>query len=770
MLKKIFIIIFVYKAINAIEPTANCVENFDGSKFYGCKLQSFNDIQNFTKFKLTINHEPGFQNNNVERISGSSLTISSFPTGVFNYFKDIIDFKITASQISKMDDPFFNCAKLQILNMNSNRLTIIKKGIFNECKSFQNIFLPFNRITTVEDDAFSGLINLQYIILQSNDFLIKLKKGAFDGLYSLEYLNFEYNLIEFIEEKVFYGTDELNLLMLNGNRLVSLNSASFSLLPNLKILEVNNNPIKAVSYDFFDKFPALTTLKIEGANCINNEFAEITAEVVKRFNQCFAEIVYCNNFNNICVLNQFIIDSDKKVFIEHLSKQFAVTHLTVSENFTMKSIYLGIFDSFTQLQIVNFSNVGLENMSNLKNCERCENIEKIILNDNKLSLDSTIDFSPFSKLTKVSMQRNGYKTFGSSNFKSNTVMSLNLSKNKISSMFINDNEMKNLIILDLTDNNISTLKGFSFGNMNKIKELYLDYNSLRILYKDSFNELINLEILSITHNVLKVIEREAFTELDKLKVLNLDGNDLQSLSTDEFGGKLPQSLELISANNNSLFGISRKFVESLSNETIFNAMNNPCSTLQDFSNCIELPQILCDFVYENQLYTCRIISARVVGTDYTYFITGEHKGSSTNINVSVLIADNIIDPIIENYKDSSKKHTKKPHSFYKNNPKEICLEHPHLKSITFDGMGLQDLNDFSNCVELRYVSLERNRLISISNTVFKGCLFIEYINLENNMISTLGNFMSPLNNLLFFNFGNNEMERIPATFFITIHL
>ena len=72
------------------------------------------------------------------------------------------------------------------------------------------------------------------------------------------------------------------------------------------------------------------------------------------------------------------------------------------------------------------------------------------------------------------------------------------------------------------------LKYFPEGVPPKTTHLYLDYNYLKIVHKNTFMKHENqLKLLSIKHNKLRTMEVGAFNNLNYLEELNLYNNSLE---------------------------------------------------------------------------------------------------------------------------------------------------------------------------------------------------------------------------------------------------
>ncbi|KAG8452214.1 hypothetical protein GDO86_004131 [Hymenochirus boettgeri] len=102
---------------------------------------------------------------------------------------------------------------------------------------------------------------------------------------------------------------------------------------------------------------------------------------------------------------------------------------------------------------------------------------------------------------------------------------------------IHDNELSsfsNIISLHIGFNNIVDIEPGAFNNLNILRKLYINHNSIEILRDDTFKGLENLEFLQADNNFITTIEPNTFSKLTRLKVLILNDNAIESLPSNVF--------------------------------------------------------------------------------------------------------------------------------------------------------------------------------------------------------------------------------------------
>ncbi|XP_076461809.1 toll-like receptor 4 [Babylonia areolata] len=93
--------------------------------------------------------------------------------------------------------------------------------------------------------------------------------------------------------------------------------------------------------------------------------------------------------------------------------------------------------------------------------------------------------------------------------------------------------------VDVSYNQISSLRGLSSRQMQHVRHLNLSHNLLQTVEPSMLNELRHLESLDLSYNQLTFIRPHAFAGLTSLRSLKLDHNQLQrNVSSDTFRGLL----------------------------------------------------------------------------------------------------------------------------------------------------------------------------------------------------------------------------------------
>nr|XP_057946080.1 SLIT and NTRK-like protein 3 [Doryrhamphus excisus] len=133
------------------------------------------------------------------------------------------------------------------LYLSGNLIQRIYRSDFWNFSSLDLLHLGSNRISYLQEGAFSSLTSLRTLYLNGNN-LERISPNMFLGLQSLRYLYFEYNEIREIDRGTFDSMPFLQLLFLNANLLRSLPPGVFSGV-NLSRLNLRNNHLLQLPMD-----------------------------------------------------------------------------------------------------------------------------------------------------------------------------------------------------------------------------------------------------------------------------------------------------------------------------------------------------------------------------------------------------------------------------------------------------------------------------------------------------------------------------------------
>ena len=384
------------------------------------------------------------------------------------------------------------------------------------------LFLNNNRIKTLEDGAFSGLVGLTELHMSHNR-LTEINPGAFNDLTALTYLSMFHNDI------------------------TSLGADTFSGLPKLTYLNVDNNPIANIHVDTFDPLTSLDSLYLESLDLMDTDWHEDLFESP-------------TNLTTLSIRRNGITTLDVDIF-DDLTK---LTTLQLSEN-AITALPDGIFDGLTSLTKLHLNHNGLSTLpANI--FDDLTALQELVLSNNSLSsLPSDVFNGLTSSLTILYMHRNSLPSLHVDVFDGLTGLNqLALSFNKLTTVHEDlFDETTALEYLYLNNNEIASVPENTFDGLTSLRELYLGYNKLTTVNEDLFDQTTALQVLSLYNNSLATLDADIFDGLTTLQRLYLEGNSLDTLDADIFDGLT--ALQLLYLHGNSLATLDADIFDGLVN-------------------------------------------------------------------------------------------------------------------------------------------------------------------------------------------------------------
>ena len=143
--------------------------------------------------------------------------IISIEPGIFSRFGQLTILDLSHNGITGIHARTFKgLKKLELLQLNSNKIHYLDKECFSGLSDLKNLNLANNCIRTIDTMLFRGLINLEDLNLSSNK-IESISELSFQNLSKLKRLYLGYNCITTILNKTFFGLISLEELELRSN-------------------------------------------------------------------------------------------------------------------------------------------------------------------------------------------------------------------------------------------------------------------------------------------------------------------------------------------------------------------------------------------------------------------------------------------------------------------------------------------------------------------------------------------------------------------------
>lgn len=443
---------------------------------------------------------------------------------VFDKFTRLKSLFFKFNLIGSFDGEFFRQLKsLQTLYLNYLSLERFEFGIhLRNLTLLMNLNLDYNKLKELKMGCENGQLNLRIFSTLSISFnmISSIEKGFFRSFKTIKQLQLSHNLLDDISADVFADLNTLSNLHLDHNLIFRLAENTFVNLRSLYYLDLSYNRIGKIEKNAFNGLVSLQILQLS-ANKL---------EVVKAY-----------YFEHLTALQYLYLVGDFILFIEPCS-----------------------FKPLTQLTTLDLGNNYLTDL----NGQLFEASDSINLADNQIS---EFDFIP--RTDHLDLKRNKLTDWGVSlsldaitvDLSENelqtltivhqtTVDRLILAKNRLRSFRV-ECDLVSINFLDLSHNQIESLKTDDFSRINGLGKLDLSYNDIKYIQMGFFKSLNHLYSLNVRHTV-DDFDCDSLSE----QISELDLSENRHL---RFGGLLLDMRSLILSdvglNRNELDNISSRF-------------------------------------------------------------------------------------------------------------------------------------------------------------------------------------------------------------------
>uniref|UniRef100_A0A8D0GER9 TIR domain-containing protein n=1 Tax=Sphenodon punctatus TaxID=8508 RepID=A0A8D0GER9_SPHPU len=417
------------------------------------------------------------------------------------------------------DGAFSILANLTVLSLTFNNLTRVPSKLPS---SLRQLYLSHNKLTTINQDDFNDLPNIEILDLEGNcprcynapypctpcsrNAAIQIHHLAFQYLKRLKILSLASTSLTSISPSWFYNMSHLTVLNLEFNFLTKeIASGDFLLqLPRLEVLDLSYNYAKKA-------YPRYINISDNFAKLVSLQQLHLRGYVFKELkSKHLAPLI---NLPNLRTLN------------------FGVNFI--------KQIDLQVFQHFVNLTTISLSD---NRISPLLEDNNNDTNGKSVKNHVLQRRSADIDLEPLARAVQPEVTSNDiiytsiYPLVKPQCSQYGKVLDLSLN----SIFFIDQQQFRgfsDIACLNLSSNGIGqALNGTDFTFLPNIRYLDLSFNKIDLAYRYAFHELPKLEVLDLSYNkhyfiVAGIVHQLGFIEnLPHLKVLNLSFNEIFTLT------------------------------------------------------------------------------------------------------------------------------------------------------------------------------------------------------------------------------------------------
>uniref|UniRef100_A0A673H4K8 Slit homolog 2 protein-like n=1 Tax=Sinocyclocheilus rhinocerous TaxID=307959 RepID=A0A673H4K8_9TELE len=296
----------------------------------------------------------------------------------------------------------------------------------------------------------------------SNNKITDIEEGTFEGASGVNELILTSNRLESVHYSMLKGLGGLRTLMLRSNKISCVNNSSFTGLSSVRLLSLYDNLITSMSLGAFDTLHSLSTL-----NLLANPF------------NCNCHLAWLGEW----LRKKRIVTGNPRCQSPYFLKEIPIQDVAIQD--------FACEDGNDENSCSPLARCPAE-CSCLDTVVRCSN-KGLKLLPKGIPKDVTELYLDGNQFTQVPLELSNYK---------------------------------HLTLIDLSNNQISTLSNHSFSNMSELLTLILSYNRLRCIPVKAFDGLKSLRLLSLHGNDIAVIPDGAFKDLSSLSHLALGANPL----------------------------------------------------------------------------------------------------------------------------------------------------------------------------------------------------------------------------------------------------
>ena len=177
--------------------------------------------------------------------------IDEIPANVFAHLNVCVTIDLSENIINSIEQDAFNgLLAIEYLHIDQNKLKRIARSMLEVLEALRILTMHTNEIETIEAGSFSGQSRLNELQLQGND-IQQLELSMFTGLVLLKNLSLNRNKIHDIKDRTFAALESLIWLNLAHNSLSHLRSQMFIGLIALRVLHLHGNSLTTVSSQTF---------------------------------------------------------------------------------------------------------------------------------------------------------------------------------------------------------------------------------------------------------------------------------------------------------------------------------------------------------------------------------------------------------------------------------------------------------------------------------------------------------------------------------------
>jgi Leucine-rich repeat (LRR) protein len=501
------------KDLKSLDLSGNNLSDSSGLLFYN---DSFNNLETLTRLHVNniasgSSSSSGGRPSNALKLTPLSLLSSQYSLQDFSFKQNSLD----AFDPGKFEMHFPNVRRLSLDSfLHRNRLTRSDLMGYGDY-SLEDLSLWASDLEEISDGAFESSPSLKYLDL-SNNRLRRVESNAFKSIgRSLLWLNLNSGLRTrtFPCESTVHHLHSLQFLNLMNNDLESLSNPNncFENSTQLKVLALDFNSLKVLSPSLLKPLNELSFFSIS--------WNKITTIESQTFNELDSMETIDLSYNHLTRIKSMSFANLRS--LRHINLEGNDINTIEQESFYYLPKLEVLNLSFNQIKVVLlsfFDQIGTLSTFNLK------------LDHNEIaSPPPPID--SLSSREESSSQTSSHED--SSHDKSHDTSFDVVSESSVSSMLFLPPQVNSIEVLDLSNNNLTSLLPLLDSIRNSLSQLLLNNNRLGNISSIT-SGLKHLQVLRLDSNHIQLIQADAFSNDFSLQILDVSNNLISDLMPDTF--------------------------------------------------------------------------------------------------------------------------------------------------------------------------------------------------------------------------------------------
>ena len=669
------------------------------------------------------------------------------------------------------------------LELSGSSITELKPGDFDNLTNLRGLGLVDTQLSSLPEDIFEYLINLELFGLGNNTQLSSLPEDIFENLTNLRTLGLVNNTqLSSLPDGLFENLTNLRMLILSGNQLSSLPEGLFEYQTNLTMLDLSGNQLSSLPDGLFNKVTLLILSGNQLSSLPEGLFDRVTSTLNLSDNQLSSlpDGLFKGIFDEPPDFTGFELfgnplgpvpeDADFPTSLDLTGNPGAPLPLIVSLEKVADGQFKVVvpagapFDMVLPLTVANGSISGGATTITIPSGS-VESETLTITRTSGTTFAVTVDIGTLPELPS---DHSGYALVKSTDLplvftefggmlsvcdRTPQVRYEIRSRTGISACSaITEAHLAAITRLELNYGDIyygdiTALKLSDFDGLTNLRELNLDHNQLSSLPAGLFDNLTALETLHLHNNQLSSLPAGLFDNLTALETLHLHNNQLSSLPAGLFDNLT--ALETLDLDDNQLSSLPAGLFDNLTALQQLFLNGNQLSALPDglFGNLTALEGL---YLYDNQLSSLPTGLFDNLTALQQLFLNGNQlsalpDGLFGNLTAleGLYLYDNQLSSL--------------PAGLFGNltNLPELYLHDNQLSSLP---AGL-----FGNLTNPTYIELGNNQLSSLPAGLFGNPTEL-FLGLNDNQLSSLpAGLFGNLTNLTYLNLTDNLINPLPLT-------